>query len=242
MNLARHRFELEQSILGSCILENGYQVVADVLAPKNFLTADAEKGQYLCHQKIYRAFERLYPSRPIDLISIRRELPAEYSDYISLLSAMVSSTANLRYHAFVLLEYNFRGSFIDILHQEFSSGRHNLATQQALQEIIDESLDSDNDIFEVIAASRLHLHNIQADDELVRIVGDFEAKIDKRMEVIKRQSSIDCLVNNLGNLNRVVQDTTTKMAVSHLTDILKSILATGKTDEQLANKIFELKL
>lgn len=242
MNLPGYRISLEQIILGACLLENGYQVVADVLSAKNFLAADPERGLYLSHQQIYHAFEKLYPARPINLISVRRELTSEYRDYISQLALMVSSTEDLRFHAFVLLEYNLRGSFIELLHKEFSSGKYNTATQQAIQEIIDESLDNDNDIFEVISASRLHLHNIMADDSLVQAVADFEIKIDKRIESIKRQASIDCLVNNLSNLNRLPHDTTTKMAVSHLTDILKNILATGKADQKLANKIFELKL
>src|SRR5690606_14291686 len=114
MNRPEHRILLEQNILGACLLENAYQAVVDILEPKNFLPADADRGTYFCHQKIYAAIKGLYPARPIEVTTVRRELPKEYSVYLVELTNKVHSAANLRYHAFVLLEYNVRGSFIDL--------------------------------------------------------------------------------------------------------------------------------
>lgn len=58
----------------------------------------------------------------------------------------------------------------------------------------------------------------------------------------KKQSSIETLLNNLANLNTLSSDLHTRMAVSHLADLLKAILAVGKVEADIANEIFKLRM
>lgn len=238
------QLQLEQTILGACLLENAYPRVADILTHKNFSKPDPAASHFIDHQTIFQVFENFYPLRPIDIATVSHELakvPGATS-YIAELSMKVSSSANLRYYALCLLETSFRNAFIDLLHKQFSSGHFDTATMAIIQEIIDEALDSDNDIFEVIEKSTAYLMQGLTDDSLLRSLQDFRDKMDLRIKKTKTQAHIDCLISNLENLNRLPFDTKAKMAVSHLTDILKMIIATGKITSDLANQIFNLKV
>lgn len=233
------RIELEQVILGKCVLENGFASVADILKPSNF--SREGDGLYFDHQVIFSTMARLYPSRPINIVTVCYELRQMqgYHIYVLEICARVARAACLRYDAFMLLEYNIRTSFIDLL-QGVTGGNEQLSTRAAVGEILDECLDQDNDIFEIIPASLKHLNNIGASRLVLDQVDGFLRGIDQRIHQIKKLASIDALVENLVSLNNVPGDTTSRMAVSHLTDILKSIIAQGKVDEKLSKQIFSL--
>lgn len=237
------RLQLEQTILGACLLENAYPMVADLLNHRNFSKPDPGTSHFINHQTIFKVFEKFYPLRPIDMATVSHELAhvPGAAVYIAELSMKVSSAANLKYYGLCLLETCFRNTFIELLHKEFLSGRFETATMATLQEIIDEALDDNNDIFELIEKSHAYLTQVFADEALLTSIQDFKNRMNIRIQKAKSLAYVDCLVDNLTNLNRVPFDTKAKMAVSHLTDILKMIIATGKVTRDLANKIFDLK-
>ena len=237
------QLQLEQTILGACLLENAYPMVADILTHNNFSKPDPGMSHFIDHQTIFKVFETFYPLRPIDIATVSHELAhiPGAAVYITELSMKVSSAANLKYYALCLLETSFRNAFIELLHKQFSSGRFDTATMATVLEIIDEALDPDNDIFELIEKSSAYLTQVLADDALLTSIQEFKNKINVRIQKAKSLSHVDCLINNLTNLNRLPFDTKAKMAVSHLTDVLKMIIATGKVTNDLAHKIFNLK-
>lgn len=144
MKRDEYRVQLEQTIIGACLLENGYDRIAGVLSPKTFTSSI----QYN-HQVIYKAIEALYPDRPVDPLTVTHELnQPSYASYLAHCSSLVSSSANLRYHAFILLQLSMRDALIQTL-SKASEKELSLTTKAALQEIIDECLDSDNDILEL---------------------------------------------------------------------------------------------
>jgi replicative DNA helicase len=245
MNHPSLRADLERHILGACILEaNTFAKVADMLAPKNFLAPSVDRGVYIDHQAVFQAFQKLYPAQPISLLTMRKVLDTVPATELAKLSGGVYWAGDIRFYAAVLLEYNFREAFIELLHPVYESNYQNISTitRVAISEILDEAIDYDNDVFEVITNACKYLRNIGADDNVLKMVDQFNNQIDVRIYQIKKQSSIDTLINNVTALNNIPHDTKTRMAVSHLTDILKTVLGVGKVEPQLANKIFELKV
>jgi len=98
--LPPHAPELEQAVLGACMLEaDCVDLVMGVLRPDRFYV--------LAHQMIFAAIERLYEkSQPIDLLTITIELRAAGELdaaggplYVTQLTNKVASSANVEYHA-----------------------------------------------------------------------------------------------------------------------------------------------
>ncbi len=235
---------LEKIILGACLLENSYCRVADILTHRNFSKPDFISGHFMDHQLIFSVFEKLYPLKPIDLQTVYHELSHEpgMRGYLGELTATVSSSANFSYYAFTLLEYKMRSSFIDLLHSKIASGAFATMTNAALQEIIAETLDSDGDILEIIEVTAAHLTNIYAEEPLIAAVVEFRNAVDKRIKKIQKQSSIESLLNNLANLSTVSSDLQTRLAINHLAELFKAIIAGGKIEPKLAIEIFGLKM
>lgn len=231
---------MEQAILGACLIENSYPKVTDILSAKNFSKPQISEGHLIDHQEIFKSFERLYPQRPIDLITVCHELPG-IAHYLSQLSNMMCSSANICYYALLLLELDIRKNFIQLLNGRISSGQLNSTTATALQEIIDECLDRDADIFGIIEASEVYLQQILANDFLVNDIKEFINNVEKRIQKIKRFSSIETLMNNLTNLSRTTDDPVSQMTLNHLTGIIKAILSKGKVTADFAQQVLGLK-
>lgn len=244
LEYAYARIELEKTILGACLLENCYHKIADILTHRNFSAKDIGVGHLVDHQEIFKVFEKFYPLIPIDLVTVRYEL--RYSPaiaiYVTELTALVSGTSNLTYYAFRLVEDNVRRNFIDLLESWMPAFEGDLETTTALREIIQEALNLGNDILRVIAISGVHLRNLVADRSLIAAIMDFGSAAKRRIEKIKQLSSIDSLVNNLVNMARLPFDPDTKMAVNHLTDLLKAIISTGKINAAIADQICKIRI
>jgi hypothetical protein len=232
------RVLVEQTVLGMCLLENGYSKVSDILSPVNFSSPDIDKGIYFSHGEIFSAFEKLYPIKPINLVSVIGMLGYESMWYIFALSSRVCSSSDIRYHAFQLLEFSIRESFLSLL-TKLSEGKTDI-TAVAIHEIIDEALDYDNDIFEVIKTAITYLQKI--DSNAVGEAIDFHNKIDLKVSRIKQLASVDALMKNLTNLNQLTNDTTSQMAITHLTDLVKTILTKGQITNNELTQILNTSL
>lgn len=114
--------ELEEAVLGGCLLEqDGFNEVADVLSEDVF---------YLTPNKhIYKAMEELYKTnKPIDLLTVVAKLKdydklAEIGGayYVAQLTSRVASTANIKYHARILVEQYLKRAIILISQQSINS-------------------------------------------------------------------------------------------------------------------------
>ena len=107
--------ELEQAVLGAVLLEAGAIAdVGDILKPDVF-HLDA-------HARIWNAIATLYRRRdPIDTVTVSAALrSAGHLDfvggpfYISQLTSKVASSANVQYHAHLLIQYHMRREQIRI--------------------------------------------------------------------------------------------------------------------------------
>ncbi|MCW5910947.1 MAG: hypothetical protein KIT62_07730 [Cyclobacteriaceae bacterium] len=219
------RLNLEQTIIGACLLENGYSRVAGVLTSRNFT-----QSEYYNHRTIFEAIERLYPMWPIDLITVLHEINKNgYASYLAGCTAKVCSSDNLRYHAFILLQLSMRDVLIHAL-DKVRSAHISSTTHAAIQEIIDECLDTGNDILEIYPKALSYLETTGAEEFLLADIRKLNEGIDRKIKVIKAQAHIDCLINNLNQLSTEGPDTTTRLTLARLAELIKGILVKGKVN------------
>lgn len=215
------RQDFEQAIIGACLQENGYCVVAGVLTSRNFTTTTPFN-----HRLIFKAIQDLYPCRPIDLFTVAHEIAKpDYAWYLASCSARVVSAANLRHHAFILLQMSMRDSLIEFLNN--APDRFNLSTttRSAINDIIDECLDSSNDILEVYAKAPVYLQGIGADESLIKATNDLCSGVQKKAQVIKSYSHLDSLMRNLDLICKNGYDAKSKFFINQLTELTKLIVA-----------------
>ena len=97
--------DLEEVVLGALMLEkNAVNAVIDILTPEVFYKET--------HQMIYSAIKELFAkSEPIDILTVTNQLKSNGNldvvggpYYISLLTNRVVSSANIEYHARIILQ------------------------------------------------------------------------------------------------------------------------------------------
>lgn len=229
------RQDLEQIIIGSCLLENGYARVAGVLTSKNFTASDQ-----FDHQAIFKAIETLYPCNPIDLLTVNHKVnKPDYGWYLAGCSSRVSSAANLRYHAFILLQLSMRDVLIERLNMA-SSKELSLLTKSAINEIIDECLDHSTDILAIYEKAPIHLTNIGAEESLIKEITSLNNTLLRKVFKIKNQANINCIFENMLRISEVTFDSTSKLCLAHLVDVMKGVIVTGKVDDKTAKKILSI--
>jgi len=232
-----HRLNIERIILGECLLERGFPKVVDILKPANFSLPNTELGLHHNHQHIFQALMKLYPYKPIDILTVSGLLPKEYWHYLCELSVGVVSTTPLRMHALMLIEISLRESFLNLL-RKLQQGPKDMV-RLALYEVMDEALDYTNDIFMVIEKATTYLGNFE-DATVTEALNNFTNSIDIRISGIKRLASIDALLDNLYNLNYTPDDLNARMALSHLADVIKQILSEKKITHEKLNHILNI--
>lgn len=231
----KFRLQLEQTIIGSCILENGYSQVAEVLTDKSFT-----KSEPFDHQLIFSAIEKLYPVRPIDLLTVSYEInKPEYSSYLAHCALNVSSASNLKHHAYILLQLGMRDALINLLDQAQSTAV-SLVTRSAIQEVIDECLDTENDILDIYSKVVSYLENLGVENNIVNQVQTLNEKFLLKVSKIKAQSHIDSLLNNLMRIGNNHVQTNARLAISHLGETIKAIISRGEVSKETLNKILQL--
>ncbi|MCD4744864.1 MAG: replicative DNA helicase [Bacteroidales bacterium] len=107
--------ELEEAVLGALMLEqNALTLVIDILKPEIFYKEN--------HQIIFSAIHRLFArSQPIDILTVTNELKSKGeleiiggAYYITQLTNRIASTANVEYHAKIVLQKFIQRELIKI--------------------------------------------------------------------------------------------------------------------------------
>lgn len=238
MQMATNRKELEQAILGACLLENGYDKVAGVLSHKNF-TAGATNN----HQVIFKALEDMYPGQAIDLRTVARKLDQPFiSSYLAFCSSQVSSAANLRAHAFVLLQICLEDALIELL-AKASQKSSSTVTRAGIQEIIEECRHSSSDILSIYEKVPGYLDSLGAEawliDEIQKLCS---SSFNEKMHKIRQRAHIDALFQNLENLRKGTMDNKSRLCLGHLAQLYKDVLAMERITPEAMERILLLRL
>jgi len=143
--------QIEQVVIGAAILDkNAYPNISEKLRPESF---------YLqAHGAIYEAMTQLFEnSKPIDILTIQNQLSKNNKleeigglNYLMELSNMVSSSANIEYHAHIILQKYIQRQLIQIstltINEAYAGDMDVLemldATEQALYDITDQNMNT----------------------------------------------------------------------------------------------------
>ena len=126
--------EIEQAVLGAMLIEHGAATIAlQMLKMEDFYQHS--------HQHIFQTLSRLYErDNPLDLLTVENELKDQNlldavggPSYLSDLTRMVSSSANIEYHAQIITEKAIKRNLI-----------------KNCTEVITESYDSSSDAYDVL--------------------------------------------------------------------------------------------
>jgi len=136
--------ELEEAVLGALMLEKeALTKVIDILREESFYKDS--------HKKIFGAIKRLFQrSEPIDILTVTNELKRNEelesvggAYYISQLTSRIASSANIEYHARIVLQKYIQRELIS-----FSS------------ETIESAYDNTLDVFELLDKAEKRLFSI----------------------------------------------------------------------------------
>lgn len=203
------RLQIEQSILGAIIYCDGYSQVAHILTPNNF--SSIEDGFHR-NRELYAIITEMYPSRPIDLISISHEVRKRYTDDYSVMQTLcksdirVQSTSSIGYWAYILLQIDISEKYKKLLSEWRSARIRNLdhAEAGALKEII-ESVNNESDIFDIIEGSCNYFLHLNMQDELA-LTKAFNMDLDKKAKKVKAMSSINTALGYLFKVGESSQE------------------------------------
>jgi replicative DNA helicase len=230
-----YRLELEQTIIGACLLEDAYQHVAGIITYKNFKAGGTQD-----HQAIFKAFEEMYPLEPIDPLTVTHKLRKPfYASYLVQCTSKVVSSLHLTGHAFILIQLSMRDVLIHLLNTQ-SQKEFSTVTKAAINEIIDECLDGSNDILTIYEKTPEYLKSIGSEENLIHQLENLGAQFISKLKSIKNKAHVDSLFNNLKNLQKNSIDVTSRLCLAHLSKLYKDILIAGTVSDSTAAKVLEL--
>lgn len=160
--------DLEEAVLGAMMLEqDAVTAVIDILKPEVFYK-DA-------HQRIFSAIYRLFnKSEPVDILTVTNELKntgeleivgGPY--YITMLTSRIASSANVEYHARILLQKHIQRELISIS-----------------SEIIKDAFEDTTDVFDLLDRAEQNLFNV-SESNLRRGVESMPGLIKQAIEDIE---------------------------------------------------------
>ena len=136
--------ELEEAVLGGMLVDKrGVDEVIDILSDEAFYVP--------AHQKIYTAIDRLFKdSKPIDMLTVREQLLKDGTlkeiggaAYLVYLTEKVSSSANIEYHARILMQKYIQRRLIKMSN-----------------EVIEEAYNDETDVFHLLDSAEEKLFSI----------------------------------------------------------------------------------
>lgn len=182
--------DLEEAVLGAIMLEqNALNTVIDILKPEVFYKES--------HQKLFAAILDLFQKgQPVDILTVTEELKKKgeldlvggaYS--ISMLTNRVASSANVEYHARIVLQKYMQRELIRIS-----------------SEIIKESYEDATDVFDILDKAEQHLFAI-SETNLRRSYDDMHTLIKDAIRQIEgaknKEGHISGIPSGFSDLDRI---------------------------------------
>ncbi len=165
--------DLEEAVLGSMMLEkDAVAAVIDILKPEVFYKE--------IHQKIFEAIRDLFArSEPVDILTVTNELKSKGMlemvggpYYITMLTSRIASTANVEFHARIVLQKHIQRELIRIS-----------------SEIIKDAFEETTDVFDLLDKAEQGLFSV-SETNLRRNWEDMNALIKQAIEDIEAAKNI----------------------------------------------------
>ncbi len=160
--------ELEEAVLGAMMLEkDAVTAVIDILKPEVFYKE--------AHQRIFKAIHSLFSkSEPVDILTVTNELKSSGEldmvggpYYITMLTSRIASSANVEYHARIILQKHIQRELIKIS-----------------SEIIKEAFEDTTDVFTLLDKAEQNLFNV-SESNLRRNYEDMPSLVKQAIEDIE---------------------------------------------------------
>ncbi len=185
-----HAIDLEEAVLGAIMLEqNALTNVVDILKPEVFY----KEG----HQKIFAVIHELFSAaQPVDILTVtealkkKGELDIVGGAYtISMLTNRVASSANVEYHARILLQKHLQRELIRIS-----------------SEIIKDSYEDSTDVFDILDKAEKELFAV-SETNLRRNYDDMHSLVKEAVKQIEgakdQEGHITGMPSGFSDLDRV---------------------------------------
>lgn len=172
--------DFEEAVLGALMLEkNALTAVIDILKPNVFYKQ--------AHQKIFKAIQNLFAStEPIDILTVSNKLKSEGeldeiggAYYITQLTNRVASSANIEYHARILMQKFVQRELIRVS-----------------SETIKEAFEDGTDVFELLDKAEQQMFDISENNFR-------RESLDMRSLVKEAYDEIEAAKNSEGSLRGV---------------------------------------
>ncbi|NOX86578.1 MAG: replicative DNA helicase [Chlorobi bacterium] len=165
--------DLEEAVLGAMMLEkDAVAAVIDILKPEVFYKE--------IHQKIFEAIRDLFArSEPVDILTVTNELKSKGMlemvggpYYITMLTSRIASTANIEFHARIVLQKHIQRELISIS-----------------SEIIKDAYEETTDVFDLLDKAEQGLFSV-SETNLRRNWEDMNSLIKQAIEDIEAAKNI----------------------------------------------------
>ncbi len=217
------RIELEQTIIGECLVRNNYVNIAGYLRPQDFSTRTP-----FDHQAIFRKIESLYPLKSIDVFSIARgmNIPG-LATYLSQCLAAACSPYHLRNHVLILLEYSLRDTLTHTL-QQIQQRNIELSSKAAINEILTSITTDDMDILDSVEFIEEYLSRITDEPLVLNDIKALRLAFANRLSKIRISAHLDSLFNNFQAIGGYLLDPQARIFLQRTKEILADIITSGK--------------
>jgi replicative DNA helicase len=218
-----HRIELEQTIIGECLVRNNYVNIAGYLRPQDFSTRTP-----FDHQDIFRKIESLYPLKSIDVLSVVQGMNCPgLAKYLSQCLATACSPYNLRNHILILLEYSLRDTLVHTL-QQIQQRNIELSAKAAINEVLTSLTAEDIDILDSVEFIEEYLSRITDEPLVLNDIKTLRLAFVNRLSKIQTSAHLDSLIGNFQAIGGYLLDPQTKAALFEVKKRLINILVSGK--------------
>jgi DnaB-like helicase N terminal domain len=228
--LASHKQYLEECVLGAVMLEGTAYDAIRFLKSSNFGTYNT-----IHNSMIFEAIQDLVPCSVIDLATVNNKLMTKYNvNYSYVLSgytSRVSASANVSYHALMLLQLDLTIKFENLIGTIMKNST--LVPYQVMHlqsEVLSDSLIYE-DIFLAITATCKMMEKHDYPEWAVGLVKEFEKNIDIRAKQVAKENKVAAIFMNLEKLSHNLTDDA-KQAMKGLAAITKTIFETGVVEPQ----------
>ncbi len=203
--------DLEEAVLGAMMLErDAVSAVIDILKPEVFYKE--------VHQKIYAAILRLFAkSEPVDILTVTNELKSSGElemvggpYYITMLTSRIASSANVEYHARILIQKHIQRELITIS-----------------SDIIKDAFEDTTDVFDLLDKAEQGLFSV-SEANLRRSFADMPSLITQAIADIESAKNSDSHFSGVPSGYAALDRVTTGWQKSDLI-ILAARPAMGKT-------------
>lgn len=231
----QNRIEIERSILGSIIFYNGFAQVAHILSPKNF-TSTGE----IHNREVYQAIQKLFPDKPIDLVTVLRELSIEHpgkdtGQWVFACNTTVLNSANIAYWAIILLQIDISEKYKDqlIFWRDQREKEFQTAAKAELEEMI-ESMKPGIDIFDMVEQSVMYFEKQDMKREYEG-AKNFSRDFTQKAIQIRQVTTIKTILQHLFDICATSLEN--KVQCEAFGKAIADIVSTGQTNDRYTKAI-----